>query len=336
MIFMQLPGWLQSWKWDQRWQETGFEFLDEAAFLDELAQFMDREADLIVFAEAKDLSIPRGIVLAYQPLVEHQIFAIFQGCVSHPLAIPADLDEVRRFSDYYLSPGWQMEQMRLPHHTIPRVWRGTSQRQLTPLTEERLKWSSFYIGVGHYEHEMVDLENSAAFNPFLRTDRMVTATADGGQWSQWYTNYSGSIFSLYRIPMEDQWGIFYLFVHYRPCPYLEGKRQILNELVSEEKPAGKLPVDVPFDVVLALNHFPFYQLFTIEELKEEALNGNYEWFIHLLGYLDCPLVKREIGDLEQVFADFADCRHEKIRREVTALAHLHGWRNLLNQLQEND
>lgn len=32
MIFMQLPGWLQSWKWDQRWQETGFEFLDEAAF----------------------------------------------------------------------------------------------------------------------------------------------------------------------------------------------------------------------------------------------------------------------------------------------------------------
>ena len=83
---MQLPGWLQSWKWDQRWQETGFEFLDEAAFLDELAQFMDREADLIVFAEAKDLSIA-AVCLAYQPLVEHQIFAIFQGCVSHPLAI---------------------------------------------------------------------------------------------------------------------------------------------------------------------------------------------------------------------------------------------------------
>lgn len=143
-------------------------------------------------------------------------------------------------------------------------------------------------------------------------------------------------FLLVPHPDGGSMGHFYLFVHYRPCPYLEGKRQILNELVSEEKPAGKLPVDVPFDVVLALNHFPFYQLFTIEELKEEALNGNYEWFIHLLGYLDCPLVKREIGDLEQVFADFADCRHEKIRREVTALAHLHGWRNLLNQLQEND
>lgn len=333
---MQLPDWLQGWKWDQRWRETGFDFLDEATYLDELTQFMDGETDLIVFAEASKLGYARQIVLAYRPLVENQIFAVFQGQSMYTLAIPADLDEICRFSDYYISPGWQINQKRLPQNTFPRVWRGTSQRPLAPLTKESLKLASFYIGVGHYENEMIDMENHAAFNPFLHTDRMVMATADGGQVSQWYTRYSGSIFSIFRIPTEDGRGIFYLFVHYRPCPFVKGKQQILDHLSKEKKSASKLPSDVPVDVILALSSFSFEQLFTIDELKKEAIQGNYEWFIHLLGYLDCPLVQQEDQDIERVLADFVYCDHQTIRQEIATLAQIHGWQSLLKKLEKQD
>ncbi|WP_181740389.1 hypothetical protein [Thermoactinomyces mirandus] len=310
--------------------------MDEATYLDELIQFMDGETDLIVFAEASKLGYARQIVLAYQPLVENQIFAVFQGQSVYTLAIPADLDEVCRFSEHYISPGWQINQKRLPSNTFPRVWRGTSQRPLAPLTNENLKLAPFYIGVGHYENEMVDMENRAAFNPFLHTDRMVMASADGGQVSQWYTRYSGSIFSIYRIPTEDGRGIFYLFVHYCPCPFVKGKQRILDQLSKEKKSAAKLPADVPVDVIFSLSGFFFQQLYTIEELKKEAIQGNYEWFIHLLGYLDCSLVQQENQDIEQMLADFACCNHQTIRQEVATLAQLHGWQSLLKQLEKQD
>ncbi|MGA8942159.1 MAG: hypothetical protein WB502_05505 [Thermoactinomyces sp.] len=205
-----------------------------------------------------------------------------------------------------------------------------------PLTEESLKLASFYIGVGHYENKMIEMENHAAFNSFLHTDRMVMATADGGQVSQWYTRYSGSIFSIYRIPEEDGRGIFYLFVHYRPCPFVKGKQKILENMSSEKESAGKLPPDVPVDVILALSGFSFEKLYTIDELKKEAIQGNYEWFVHLLGYLDCPLVQQEDQDIERVLADFVYCDHQAIRKDVAALAQIHGWQSLLKQLEKQE
>ncbi|MBH8603684.1 hypothetical protein [Thermoactinomyces sp. CICC 10522] len=324
-----LPKWLQEWIHDVRWHKTGFRLLDETTLDMEIERFINRETDTIAFARADGFVAGGNITIAYKPLDEHWIYASFD--LYRPVAIPieARLEQLLLFSEFYVKPGLLLKQSHVYQDVMTRVFAMRHKRKMTELREERAKVFSLFVGSGHYDETMVSLENSSVFNPFLDPELITMASASGGEISQFYTKYSASIFSFYRVPAGENKGKFYVVINYLPCPYTENKQSYLDDLYIESNPACICPTDVPVDCLAALAHFQFGRLMRLEDLKKEALRGDYPLFIDFLHYLSCPFARKDYPDLEEVFLDFAGCGHPMIEQEVLELARVNGWRKLL-------
>jgi hypothetical protein len=330
MVSMNLlPQWLQEWVHDVRWQKTGFQLLDESALDLEIERFVSRETDTIAFARADGFVAGGSITIAYKPLDEHWIYASFD--LNRPVSIPveAGLEQLLHFSEFYVKPGRLLRRSHVYQDVMARVLTMRHKREMTELREEQAKVFSLFVGSGLYDETMVSMENLSVFNPFFDPELITMASASGGEISQLYTKYSASIFSFYRVPTQEEKGRFYVVINYLPCPYTENKQLYFEDLYIESNPAFKCPRDVPIDCIAALAHFQFSHLMTLEDLKKEALNGDYGLFIDFLHYLSCPFARKDYHDLEEVFLDFAGCGHPMIEQEVLELAKVYGWRKLL-------
>jgi hypothetical protein len=328
-----LPDWLQGWMRDTQWHQTGFGLLDESQLEEELTHFAEREADVIAFARAEGFLAGGSITLSYKPLEERWIYVTFEDEFSVTIPLEATLENLLAFAEAYVIPGRSLKNIHVSQHSIMRVLAMREKREMAELKDERAKVFSLYVGVGPYDEMMVQLENTSVFNPYFAPDLIAMATASGGSVTQLYTKYSASIFTFYRVPIRENQGLFYIVVNYLPCRYEENKQPIFEDLQIERNPAFKLPGDVPVDCLAALAHFRFDRLFTLDDLKKDALRGDYRLFVDFLWYLDCPFAKGHVGDLEELFLEFVGCGHPTIEREILEIARERGWSRLLDAME---
>jgi ankyrin repeat protein len=297
----QLPAWYHTLRQDPLCKEYGFSF-DTPEKIQEQKSSEIFEGKILIGA-SDDVGGYKAIQLWLDTSMPESLWFSFdesEFSKDFIFSVVPHIESLQKISADYVFPSKLIPSGENVIASVARIRTAQPIRLNTEGTTEQ----GYFIGHGDW-YDMVELENNLVFNPYLSLYVVCQATAENvdGNFTQHYTAYSSSLYSLIRYELYGS-TFFYVFVEYEPAKDTRYVKQ-LKQTVLKGHPLESVPDDMPLDVLGALYNPTLKYFPTQDQLIQEAQEGDFNSLLFLSAM---TFVSQ---NFEEVFGRFA--AHPDIR-----------------------
>lgn len=333
-----LPTWYKIIQSNKKLKDLGFNFFNPEKLAEEQETTLAKEKwiegkifigkhinihyQLVTFWW--DEENPNQITVAFGFLYDEDYFFIY-------FALEPKVENLENLQKYYFTPHQEVfafDESMSPLSHAARL------RKAEPMayTSTKAKKVIYYLGYGP-EDAMQGLENRLVMNSFLGNMALCMATAEGvaHEHTQHYTQFSKSIFTLFRLKAFGT-TFYYGILQYYPVPEEISVKTLKIGFLKGNEHLIKFPNDMPVDILA----FFFEEKYALLEDKATILakiaGGDVNSALVLAGMtLD--------EEFEEVFLPFASNPHEVVRNFVAEEAEFRGskvvWEAVKNFTKKN-
>lgn len=268
-------------------------------------------APATIIATAEVGQLYKVLILSKSDDVQN-LYLTFSGAPDW-LQIPVEptADALTQACAYYVSPG------RLaPTETNYLAMAAAAAQGPTPvvhLSSPTAKRDAYFVGVGHYEDVMVDLENRLTLSGWTTLEPVAQATGmkDGGQYTQAFTPYSRTLLTLTRMPSNDVNSCpFRIEFQYEPTGHETATQQLIDS--QKGTPVEMLSNELPLDVVGLVEAMRFEYFANKATFQKEAKTD--AWFLMPLAFITSQ------DEFEDIFGSLAEDENIDVRDYVAGEA----------------